>query len=420
MKSHVLFLSMLLLSGCQRPSPVGVSASPAAAPPASALTYPYKHIPPVDIDNEIRFYKDSLKKSRNNPGVQTALAAAYVSKAQSTGDFSYYLEAEKLVEASLKAIPNDKAGTMVKASLAEARHDFKGVMKVTDLIYATDPTDESALAMRANSQMELGQVREALRIGKFIYKKVPTPASALLVARTYIACGDDDLGRQVIEWGIKYEQPQENKISARFRSLLAEMELRHGRPDEAEKLLTAALDALPDNAQTLEILARVKVRQGKLAEAEKIFLDVFARTSHPLMLREAAILKKARGQTAEAETELAQAESLLKPEVARGSYAHARDLARVLLDLKRPQEAIELLEKEEKQRADWRLYELKAITLDQLGRRPEALAALKKALSSGYKEPSLYQRAALWEPEADWGARLKAIDPSFTPEMLES
>lgn len=211
----------------------------------------------------------------------------------------------------------------------------------------------------------------------------------------------------------------ENKISARLRSLLGEMDVRHGQLAEAEQFFLASLEASPDNAQTSEDLARLRVRQGRLNEAEELFMAAFARTQHPLLLREVAQLKKARGQTAEAQSMLGQAERLLRPEVQKGRYGHARDLARVLLDQGRPEEALKLLEQEEKQRQDWRLYELKAIALESLKRRPEAVKALKQALGSGIQEPSLYQRAALWEPDGPWAEKLKALDPTFTPEILE-
>lgn len=211
----------------------------------------------------------------------------------------------------------------------------------------------------------------------------------------------------------------ENKISARLRSLLGEIQARHGNLGEAEQFFRASLEASPANAQTTEDLARLKVRQGQFEEAEQLFMAAFAKTQHPLLLREVAQIKQAQGKSEEARSMLGQAETLLRPEVKKGRYGHARDLARVLLDLQRPEEALKLLEQEEKQRQDWRLYELKAIALDALKRRDEALKALKQALGSGIQQPSLYQRAALWEPAGPWAEKLKTIDPTFTPELLE-
>jgi hypothetical protein len=78
-----------------------------------------------------------------------------------------------------------------------------------------------------------------------------------------------------------------------------------------------------------------------------------------------------------------------------------------------------LLEQEERQRQDWRLYELKAITLERLRRHDEAVKALRQAVGGGYLEPSLYQRMALWEPQGPWAEKLKSLNPDYTPEMLE-
>ncbi|MBX3167330.1 MAG: tetratricopeptide repeat protein [Candidatus Eremiobacteraeota bacterium] len=413
MKAHLLVLAMVAV-GCQKPV-----AGPTPSPTPFQYAYKYKHIAPEDVDNAIAFHQKRLKDARQHPAFQIALAQAYLAKAQVSSDVSYFGEAEKLVDAALKKQPDNKAGLTVKASLCEARHDFQGAIKILEALEKQDPGDVDTRALLANSLMEVGRVPEALEISKDIFRQVPTVGAALQVARVYIAAGDDNKARKILEVAIGQEQPMENKLSARLRSLLGEMDVRHGRLEEAEQFFLASLDASPENAQTTEDLARLKVRQGQLDEAEKLFMAAFARTQHPLLLREVAQIKRARGQAEESKKMLEQAETLLRPEVRRGRYGHARDLARVVLDLGRPEEALRLLEQEEKQRQDWRLYELKAIALESLKRHDEAVKALKQALGSGIQEPSLYQRAALWEPAGGWAEKLKTLDPTFTPDSLE-
>lgn len=413
MKSYLLVLALLAV-GCQKPT-----AGPTATPTPFQYAYKYKHIAPEDVDNAIAFHKKRLENARQHPVFQIALAQAYLGKAQASSDVSYFDAAEKLVDSALKKQPDNKAGLLAKASLYEARHDFQGAIKILEALEKQDPGDVDVRALLANSLMEVGRVPEALEISKSIFRQVPTVGAALQVSRAYIAAGDDEKARKILEVAIGQEQPMENRLSARLRSLLGEMAVRHGKLAEAEQFFLASLEASPDNAQTNEDLARLKVRQGQLEEAEKLYMASFARTQHPLLLREVAHLKQARGQSEEAGKMLGQAETLLRPEVQKGRYGHARDLARVLLDQGRSEEALKLLEQEEKQRQDWRLYELKAITLDSLKRHEEAVKALKLALGSGIQEPSLYQRAALWEPAGPWSEKLKSLDPTFTPDLLE-
>ena len=411
MKSHLLLLALLAL-GCQRPQ---TATTPTASATPFAYAYKFKNIPPEDVDNAIAFHKKRLKDSRQHPAFQISLAQAYLSKAQISSDVSYFDEAEKLVDAALKKQPDNKAGLLAKASLCEARHDFASAIKITEALEKKDPGDVDTRALLANSLMEVGRVPEALEISKSIFRQVPTVAAALQVSRVYIASGDDEKARKILEVAISQEQPMENKISSRLRSLIGEIDFRHGKLEEAEQFFLASLEASPDNAQTTEDLARLKIRRGQKDEAEKLFMAAFAKTQHPLLLREVAQLKPAE----QAKSMLGQAETLLRPEVQKGRYGHARDLARVLLDQGKAQEALKLLEQEEKQRQDWRLYELKAITLEALQRHEAAVKALKQALGSGIQQPSLYQRAALWEPAGPWAEKLKTLDPTFTPELLE-
>ncbi len=414
--SPLLLVTLVLVApGCRQAGAPSASNTPAAF----RFAYPFKNIPPENIDNAIRFHKEKLAKAPKEPTFQVALAQDYMSKAQSSSDFTYFNEAEKLVDQALKKRPDLKGALLAKASLCEARHDFQGAINICEALEKKNPGDLDTRSLLANSLMEVGRVPEALEISRSIFRSEPTNAAALQVSRTLIASGDDDKARKILEGAISRGQPLENKVSSRLRSLLGEMDVRHGNLTEAEQLFLASLDARPDSAQTTEDLARLKLRQGQLAEAEKLFLASFGRTQHPLLLREVAKIKLTQGKSEESQNMLQQAEALLRPEVQKGGYGHARDLARVLLDLQRPEEALKLLEHEEKQRQDWRLYELKAITFEALKQHEQALKALKQALASGIQEPSLYQRAALWEPSGPWAEKLKTLDATYTPDMLE-
>ena len=417
----VLGTSLGLLGyGCQRNSSIpGSTVTPVVSASSAAIAYPYKEIPPVDVDNEIQFYQDRIKKVPKDANSRVSLARSYLSKAQSSGDVSYFREAEKLVESALQSKPTkSKAARLVLASLCEARHDFQGAFKIAKALETENKGDLDARALMANSLMEMGRLQEALESSRQNYQQLPATGSALQLARVLIATGQDEVARKLIADAIAREQPQENKASARLRSLMGDMELRYGHLEAAEAWLQASLEAVPDNPQSWEILAKVKLRQGQPAEAETLYLQAFAKTQHPFLLREVASIKKGGGDQTEAHKMLEQAETLLKPEVASGSYGHARDLACVYLDLNRPQEALQLLEREEKQRQDWRLYEIKAIALERCQRRDEALSVLKKAIATGILQPSLYQRAALWEPSGGWQEKLTAIDPTYREALL--
>jgi tetratricopeptide (TPR) repeat protein len=418
MKSRIPLLLALLALGCQGTGQPGPQATPSPTP-AFQYAYAFRDIKPEDVDNAIEFHKKRLKNARQHPLFKVALAQAYLAKAQQSSDVSYFDEAEKLVDEALKKLPADKSALLVKASLCESRHDFQGSIKICQSLEKKDPGDLDTRSLLANSLMEVGNLPEALKLAQGIFRQMPTIAAATLAARAYIATGDDEKARKILEVALTQEQPMENKISARMRSLLGEMDVRHGKLAEAEQFYRSSLEASPENAQTTEDLARLKLRQGEPGEAEKLFMASFAKTQHPLLLREVAQIKAAQGNAEQSKSMLEQARALLEPEVKKGRYGHARDLARVLLDLGQNEEALKLLEQEERQRQDWRLYELKAITLERLRRHDEAVKALRQAVGGGYLEPSLYQRMALWEPQGPWAEKLKSLNPDYTPEMLE-
>ena len=119
----------------------------------------------------------------------------------------------------------------------------------------------------------------------------------------------------------------------------------------------------------------------------------------------------------------------MRPEIEKGRFGHARDLARILLDRggdANYKEAIAILEKESLGRSDVKLWELLGEAYMDGGQLDKANAALKKALSTGLREPALWARLAkvdelqghAEEARKDMD-QARAIDPNFQPAWVE-
>ena len=403
-------LALALLAG------FGCSPSPRSAHP-----YPYKGVAGRSPDKEVEFFKERLKSRPDSFTELNNLAQAYLTRSQTSGDLAYLIEAEKLAGRSLELSKDGNHGALVvMASVAEARHEFTRSLEIAQSIYAQEPSNLDSQALLANSLLELGRVQEAKVYIDQVRQAMPTSAAAIQSARVLIASGLDKEARELLEEAVRREQPQEQKVSARLRSLLGEIAFRHGRLDEARVLFGESIQVSPVNPFALQGLARVEACQGHYDKGFEIYTEAFAGSQNPAFMTEMARMKAHAGDKAQAARMLGQAESLLRPELEQGRFGHARDLAQVLLDQGKPEEALTVLHRKEEQRQDWRFHELESMALEALKKNDEALVALKKALDTGIQEPSLYYRASHLDPEGDWGGKLKFIDPGYDARCYEA
>ncbi|WP_337177062.1 tetratricopeptide repeat protein [Paludisphaera sp.] len=94
------------------------------------------------------------------------------------------------------------------------------------------------------------------------------PLASYVKARLFTSIGDDDAALELLEPALDPEHPDERVVD-----LLAELMLKAGRLDEAEKLYEQAHQADPQHTKWLANLARVHLRQKKT----EAFLDDMAR-----------------------------------------------------------------------------------------------------------------------------------------------
>lgn len=421
MKKVVLctLVAASLISGCQKRNN-----------PAGTEGYKFANIQGPTVDQELAFFRDRVEKNPKSAINQAALGGAYLAKAQFSGDASFFELAEKCAQESLKILPIHNAGAkIILASVNEARHEFGKAYEQAREIYATEPTNVDAESIMSSSALELGRLDESLKMSQAVAKEFPTSGALMQVARVKMNMGKDEESHALLLKALSIEQAGDRKVSARIRSLLGEIELRQGHPKEADKYFHAALEAQKTHFPALLGLARLEERAGHPAEAIAWYTQAFQFTQNPAFLTEVGHLKGKGGDTAGAEELRKKAESLLRPEIEKGRFGHARDLARILLDRGGEanfKEAIAILEKESLQRSDVKLWELLGEAYQDGGQLDKANAALKKALSTGLREPALWARLAkvdelqghAEEARKDMD-QARAIDPNFQPAWVE-
>jgi predicted Zn-dependent protease len=402
-----LLLSVCLFSaGC-------APKSPPKAPQAAG--YAYENVKGPSVEEEIKFYEERLKKLPHSHADKVFLAQAYLTKAQAEDNDELFCKAEELAQEVVKVRPSKEA-KLILASVSEGHHNFRTSYEICSKLYEQDPNDLGLRSMISNSLLEMGQVKEAEQWCQPLLKRAATASLWVHAARVAIYNGKDDEASKYLAAALKVEQPQERKASARIRSLQGDIDLRHGRLAQARQKLEESLKIFPRSLPALLALARLERREGHPDKALALLSQAYQYFHNPAILTEMGAMEERLGRAEAAQKLRQEAYDVLKEEVGNGLIGHARDLAKVLLDMKKPEEALKVLKEEQAYRRDHRNFELQAQALADMKKPKEALAQLDQAMAFGYQDPIFYLRAAelakqAGDPRAaEFESKAKALD----------
>ncbi len=353
---------------------------------------------PADIGSEIAALEANVSRDPTAALDRAALASLYLKKAKAVNDPAAYGASHDMARKSLELLPHDNPGAkMTLAGIAEARHDFPEARRLACEVLKDRPGHPEALALLVTAGLGVGAWDEALRAAEELSDWLPTMGSWTLLALALEARGRDFEASHAFHAAISAEDLGESEGSAWARALLARHFMRRGRMAEARDLLNEALRIVPVHPKALGLLAELEARQGRTQAAERLYTRAFQKTRDPHFLIDLAVTLAGRGDAAGADARFAEAESLLRQEIAAGEFGHRGELTHMLLHRGRPEdlpEALVLANEEARRRRDLETLENLAWALSRAGRWLEARAVVREAIASGARRPELYSRAA--------------------------
>ena len=322
------------------------------------------------------------------------LAAAYADLGRRRADPRYdgYAEAALAPWWDLPTPP--VAVLLLRATLAQRRHDFEAALTDLDRVLARRPDHPQAWLGKALILALRGEADAAraacARLG---FDRLIVAACGASVARTTADAAD---AYQALADELDKSPPDRPDILVWTRTLLAELAGQLGDPAAAEQFFLAALSADRDHAYTLGAYADLLLDQGRAEEVRDRLQDRDA--VDPLLLR-LAIAEERLGDPARAR-HVAMLASRFETAGRRGDVVHRREEARFALTLLgKPQRALDLALANvavQREPADLRLVLEAALAAG----RPEAARPVLAWLErSGLVDPQIDAlRARLTEP----------------------
>lgn len=366
MKSRLICSLAVLILGCSHPTtPPGSSASPAQ------YAHEEEHAP--KIDDQI---KEMEGRINSNPADWVSLALLsklYLQKGEESPEDYSKAEKAAMLSLSIRPIRNSEA-LLAMAGVRLEQGDYATVLKICQQ-QASNP-DAPRLAVRA--LLAQGKIREAAQWTEQALKRQNDAYSLTLAAQVSVQGGRDDIAEQLLGAARKVEEARQRDVSAELRGLWGDLLRRHGKIKEAREMLESSLTIQRRNVPALRALARLELDQGNTQAALETFRQAEALTHGPRLQVDIAAL-----DSEHAAEWLKKADPLL---------LRARRAPMLLLQ-KKPQEALKLLQSEEKTGANWENFQLQAQAFQQLKQPKKALEAYDKALAQGYLDPLLIKPA---------------------------
>ncbi len=357
----------------QQAVPAGLRARVASAPADALLV----------LQQRVRSRPDDF-------GAWASLGSAYLERARSTGDPSWYPKAEGSYQQSLDTGP---AGNFLAeagmAVLASARHDFVGALQWAQKAAASNPDAPAVLAARGDALVELGRYDEAFDDFQRLVNLRPDTAAYARVS--YARELQGDMAGALAAMELARDAAGTRSERAFADHYLGEIQFSRGSVDEAVSLYRRAGTVDPEFVLPEGGLARSRWAQGRPDEAVEAYRKVLNRLPSPQYGRELGDLftTLGRGDEAQATFDLLEAQRRILAangvssdlELALFSADHAIRLDEGLAAV----EAMWSTGRRSIQVADARAWQLYAH-----GRYNEALVMADEALKLGTANASFY------------------------------
>lgn len=338
---------------------------------------------------DIAFYAMRARRDPRGAADLAQLAGLFLQRGRETGDVHDFRRAEQVARRSIanRADHNAKAYLVLASSLL-AQHRFTEARAAAETLCTRAPEMDGHRALLGEIELELGDYAAAARTFATLAGAWRNLAVAPRLARWAEVRGRTEEARYILaaaqaEAMRRPDLPREQRVWFHLR--VADLELRNGRLDEAERALALGQAVDPDDARLLGAQARLEALRGRWTRA----IDYGGRVGAGADIATLALVGDAYaalGDTAQAETYYAAVERAAaeRPEPFNRQWTqfrleHRRALA----------ETRAILEREILERPDVYGYDQLARARYLTGDYPGAQAAMREAvrLRAALKSP---------------------------------
>jgi tetratricopeptide (TPR) repeat protein len=401
------------LSACGGSAPSSAGPAVSATPPATRATSsappPASVAPaaaPAGTAAHIADLRTRLASNPDDPTTLRDLGLALLQRVRETADPSLYARAERALEDARRLAPQDPLVLVGIGGLELGKHRFADALETAHAALALAPQLPAAKAVEVDALVELGRYDDATTAAaELVALRVDLTSLARISYLRELHGNIDGAVAAMRQAAGSPALAPEN--TAYVETLLGNLLVYAGHPDEAAAAYDQALATVPNHAAAIAGLGRLAVGRGDLEEAIRRFQQASAILPLPEYVISLGEAQEANGDGVDAAKsyDLARAETQLF--VAAGVDVDL-ELALFEADHGDAVKALELAQAAYRTRQTVRTADALAWAYHRSGGPADAARLSAEALRLGSRDPLLLYHAGIIAGEAGDAADARA------------
>ena len=391
-KAILFLLSIISLLAYSRIS----AANATGLPPAKDIDGgTLAAIPPVET--AITVFQNRLKQNPDDAVSYSMLGELYMRQARETGDVAGYQRAQASLNEALKLIPGYAPAGASLASAYYAQHDFEHAQDLAQRVYDSNPKLTSALVIVADTQLALGNYKEAeVLYNKLLDTNVTPPVLARVAALQEAQGKPDEALNLISRAAAEVLRSGGTKESVAWYVMrVGDVYFNMGNVKQAGAYYEASLRVFDNYHLALAGLGKVRAAEGDYEEAILYYQRAIDVIPQPDFLAALGDLYTITGQLDKAKIQYDTVEYIGKL-VAINQQIYNRQLANFYSDHDlHVQDALRLALAELKTRKDVFGYDAAAWAEYKNGNFKEAQIFIADAMALGTQDARLYYHAGM-------------------------
>jgi len=254
---------------------------------------------PRDTVSRIANLQSVLRMQPRNAELWARLGQSYYQRVRETGDFGYYTRAQQVFDTSRRLDPHNLDATVGLATIALARHDFRGGVTYAQAAQRLDPEALAPYPALIDGLVETGQYPAAGQALQSFVDRAPTLASYARVSYFRELHGDLSGAVSAMQFAISAGGPVPENV-AYVQTLLGDLEFVEGHLIPARQAYELALANVARYPLAGAGLASVQAAQGDYRGATARLRQVIQQLPLPQFIISLGEIELAAGHPAQA------------------------------------------------------------------------------------------------------------------------
>jgi tetratricopeptide (TPR) repeat protein len=314
-------------------------------------------------------------------------------RARETADPAHYSAAEAAFEGALRRDRGSVDATIGMATLALARHDFRGGLRYARRARLLGPELARPFSVLVDAEVELGRYEQAGRSLQQMIDLRPNLASYARVSYFRELHGDLPGATRAMSLAVSAGGGVPENV-AYVQTLLGDLEAMRGRTRAARRAYAAALRGVAGYVPAIASRAQLDGATGRLTQAIRGYRDIVRRRPLPQYVIALGETQQAAGRRADARESFALVDAERRLLAANGVNTDV-EIALFEADHGNRRRAVALARRAWQAAPSVRSADAVSWALSRSRRSSDALAWARRALRLGSRDPLILTRAGL-------------------------